>query len=392
MLAVAGMALILPILPLIVRDFGIEDVARVQRWSGGTFAAPFLFAALMTPVWGWVGDRIGRKAMVVRALLGLAVAIFLMGFARTPAELLGLRVLQGLVSGFIPAAIALVSSSAPREHMGYALGTLSSAQAAGVVVGPLLGGVLADAFGFRNLFFITAVIECACAVAVIRMVHETGRAAVTDRGSLRRNARDALRGPIAIALCGLFLTQTSIVLVQPFFALFVETLGVERARLSSATGLLFGITGLATLIAAPRWGRLADRIGRRRALLIAFTGGCVVFALQAAVRNVEQLFVLRALQGACAAAMLPALYATIAAHASDSRRGGLVAFGSSATLLGGLAGPVLGGVLASHLGMRPVFLVSTALFVVNGLNALRLPAEAAPGDSGPRRSWELPSR
>jgi DHA1 family multidrug resistance protein-like MFS transporter len=392
MLAVAGMALILPILPLIVRDFGIEDVARVQRWSGATFAAPFLFAALMTPVWGWVGDRVGRKAMVVRALLGLAVAIFLMGFARSPAELLGLRILQGLVSGFIPAAIALVSASAPRDHMGYALGTLSSAQAAGVVVGPLLGGILADAFGFRNLFFITAALECACAVAVLRWVHEAGRVAASDRGSLRRNARDALRGPIAIALCGLFLTQTSIVLVQPFFALFVETLGVERARLSSATGLLFGVTGLATLVAAPRWGRLADRIGRRRALLIAFAGGCVVFALQAAARSVEQLFVLRALQGACAAAMLPALYATIAAHAADSRRGGLVAFGSSATLLGGLAGPVLGGLLASHLGMRPVFLVSTALFVVNGLNALRLPVERAPGDSGPRRSWELPSR
>jgi DHA1 family multidrug resistance protein-like MFS transporter len=392
MLAVAGMALILPILPLIVRDLGIEEVARVQRWSGAIFAAPFLFAALMTPVWGWVGDRVGRKAMVVRALLGLSVAIFLMGFARRPVELLALRIVQGMVSGFIPAAIALVSASAPRAQMGYALGTLSSAQAAGVVVGPLLGGLLADAFGFRNLFFITAAIEVGCGLAVFFLVHETRHARGVDRGSVRTNARYALHGPIAIALCGLFLTQTSIVLVQPFFALFVESLGVERARLSSATGLLFGITGLTTLIAAPRWGRISDRIGRRRALLIAFAAGCVVFALQAAVRNVEGLFVLRALQGLCAAAMLPALYATIAAHAPDARRGGIVAFGSSATLLGGLAGPVLGGLLASRIGMRPVFLVSTALFAVNILNALRLPPERAPGAPVPRRSWELPTQ
>jgi MFS family permease len=297
-----------------------------------------------------------------------------------------------MVSGFIPAAIALVSQAAPRSDLGYALGTLSSAQAAGVVVGPLLGGVLADVVGFRNLFFVTAAIEAACGIAVLRLVREKRHAGHADHGSVRANARYALRGPIAVAILSLFLTQLSIVLVQPFFALFVESLGVERARLSSATGLLFGVTGLATLVAAPRWGRISDRIGRRRALLFAFACGSVVFALQAAVRNVEQLFVLRALQGVFAAAMLPALYATIAAHSPDARRAGIVAFGSSATLMGGLAGPICGGFLAAHIGMRAVFLVSTAIFALDILNALRLPPEREPGEPVPRRSWELPTQ
>src|SRR5262245_27178340 len=157
-----------------------SQTSRAQRWSGAILAAPFLFAALMTPVWGYIGDRVGRKAMVVRALLGLSVALVLMGFARTPAELLALRIVQGMVSGFIPAAIALVSQAAPRADLGYALGTLSSAQAAGVVIGPLLGGVLADALGFRNLFFVTAAIEAVCGIAVILLVRETRHARGAD--------------------------------------------------------------------------------------------------------------------------------------------------------------------------------------------------------------------
>ena len=170
--AVSGMGLILPFLPLLVRSLGVDESGSVQRWSGAIFSAPFLFAALMTPFWGWVGDRFGRKLMVVRALLGLSVALFLMSFATTALQMLILRALQGAVSGFIPAAIALVSSATPRERQGYALGTLSSAQAAGVVMGPLVGGVLADLVGFRSLFYITATVELLAALAVWRFRFE----------------------------------------------------------------------------------------------------------------------------------------------------------------------------------------------------------------------------
>ncbi len=392
LLAVSGMALILPMLPLIVRSYGISDVAQVQRWSGAIFSAPFLFAALMTPVWGWVADHTGRKLMVVRALFGLSIAIFLMGFAHSPKQLLVLRILQGVVSGFIPAAIGLVSSSAPRSQLGFALGTLSSSQAAGVVVGPLMGGVLADLIGFRHLFFVTAGIEVIAGFAVLRLVTEHRTRSAGPRNTVFANLRFAARGAIPIALLGLFLTQLSIVLVQPFFALFVESLGVDAKRLSSATGVLFGITGLMTLIAAPRWGRLSDRLGQRRALLMAFIGGSAVFLLQAFATNVPSLFVLRGLQGLFAAGMLPSLYATIASHTPDEQRGGIVALGASTTLLGGLVGPLLGGFLASHIGMRPVFVVSTGIFALNAMNALRLPGNPDHGDPVPRRSWELPTQ
>lgn len=392
LLAVAGMSLLLPVLPLIVRSLGVSDLAQVQRWSGTIYAAPFLFAALMSPVWGWLGDRSGRKWMVVRALLGLALAIFLMGFARTPQELLALRALQGLVSGFIPAAIALVSSTAPRAQLGWALGTFISSQAAGVVVGPLVGGLLADWVGFRNLFFVTAATETVAAVTVMLLVREVRPAAVERHGSLVANARHALRGPVRVALAGLFLTQLAILLVQPFFALFVESLGVGPEKLASTTGVLFGVTGVATLVAAPGWGRLTDRIGRRRALWFAFATSALAFLLQAAVRGVPVLFGLRVLQGLATAGMLPALYAAVASDTPEEQRAGVVSFGSSATLLGGLVGPILGGALAAALGMRAVFVASGLFCLLCALNARLLPVEPPAGTPRPRRSWELPNQ
>ncbi|MFQ5599997.1 MAG: MFS transporter [Candidatus Krumholzibacteriia bacterium] len=391
--AVSGMALVLPFLPLLVRSLGVADDASVQRWSGAIFSAPFLFAALMTPVWGWVGDRFGRKPMVVRALLGLSLALFLMSFARSPLQLLVLRALQGTVSGFIPAAIALVSAGAPREKQGYALGMLSSAQAGGIVAGPLAGGVLADLIGYRGLFYVTAAVELLAAIAVVLFVKEAPPPRdARRRASLRGSLRFVLRAPIPVVLLGLFFTQMSLLIVQPFFALFVESLGAEPGRLSSTTGVLFGVTGLTMFLAAPSWGKLSDRVGRRRALLVAFLGGSVVFLLQGMATRVLDLVVLRLAQGIFAAGMLPALYAIVAHCTPERRRGSVMGLGSSATLLGGLTGPLMGGLLAAHLGMRAVFFVSTLLFAANALNALRLPADREPRVPRARRSWELPAQ
>ena len=133
--------------------------------SGLLFAAPFFAATVATPVWGVLGDRHGRKLMVVRASLGLAIATLLMGFATTVPQLFFLRLAQGAVSGFIAAALALMASSAPRERMGYALGDARTAIPAGTILGPLIGGTLADLIGYRQIFFVTAALNFAAGIA-----------------------------------------------------------------------------------------------------------------------------------------------------------------------------------------------------------------------------------
>jgi len=142
-----GMSMFLPFLPLYVRQLGVTEAREVAMVSGLLFAAPFFAASVATPVWGFLGDRHGRKLMVVRASFGLAATTLLMGFATTIPQLFFLRIAQGAVSGFIAAALALMASSAPRERMGYALGTLQTAIPTGTIVGPLIGGSLADRSG-----------------------------------------------------------------------------------------------------------------------------------------------------------------------------------------------------------------------------------------------------
>jgi MFS family permease len=150
MMAMSGC---LPFLPLFIRQLGIEKLDEAQRWSGIINAAPFILSVITMPIWGALGDKYGRKLMVIRAIIGLAIAMALMGTAQTVWELLFYRMLQGAVSGFIAATLAFVSSSTPRQHSGYAIGLLQSTVSAGNIVGPLFGGSISDAWGMRSVFF-----------------------------------------------------------------------------------------------------------------------------------------------------------------------------------------------------------------------------------------------
>ena len=159
---IVGMTLLVPFLPLYVRELGASTDAEVLRWSGIAYGAPFFTAALTAPLWGVLGDRYGRKSMLIRASLGMTVAMSLIGLAQTVWQLVALRLLVGLLGGYSSAATILVAAQAPKERSGWALGVLSSGIMAGAVVGPLLGGVLPEVIGIRRTFFFTgALIFCA---------------------------------------------------------------------------------------------------------------------------------------------------------------------------------------------------------------------------------------
>ncbi|MEE9289092.1 MAG: MFS transporter, partial [Bacteroidota bacterium] len=212
-----GISFISPFLPFFIRDLGVTDEHELARWTGLTFAAPFFVSFFMVPIWGWLGDRYGRKLMIVRATYGLAVAQVLVGLSQSVEQLFIFRMLQGSVSGFIPAALALTSASTPKERSGYAIGVLQTAISAGTVVGPLVGGALADAFGFRPIFFIVAGMFMINGIFVIKGVKEIR----TDEDQPRRyrfidNYTYALTGPnIRLALILIVASQIAIGMVHP---------------------------------------------------------------------------------------------------------------------------------------------------------------------------------
>jgi MFS family permease len=359
------MSMFLPFLPLYVRELGVTEPAKVAMVSGLLFAAPFFAATVATPVWGFLGDRHGRKLMVVRASFGLAGATLLMGFATTIPQLFVLRIAQGAVSGFIAAALALMASSAPRERMGYALGTLQTAIPTGTIVGPLIGGTLADLMGYRQIFFVTSALNLFAGILVVYLVRrDLGSASSAGIGRVLDNYRTVFSSAQFRQLFFiLFGCQFALMSIQPVMALYVESLGAHGRLLATTTGVIFAITGVASAIAAPRWGRSSDRSGYRRTLGRALLGSGVFALPQGLVTAPWQLFVSRIFYGTFMGGIVPSVQAMIGLRAPAERRAGIMGVTSTALMFGNLMGPLIGGAVAGRFGLRMVFFMATAVFL-----------------------------
>jgi MFS transporter, DHA1 family, multidrug resistance protein len=368
-LAMVGMNLVVPFLPFFIRTLGVTDPDDLARWSGIVFAGPFVLAFFTTPIWGMLGDRYGRRAMVIRAIFGLALSQLLMGFSQTVVQLLLFRVLQGAISGFIAATLALVSTTTPRQHLGYAMGLMQSASAGGMVLGPFFGGILADLVGYRLVFFITAAFCTIAGFLIVNLVRETEASTGTRKSfTVRQNLRLMLfdRRLRIVAAC-LVVAQVSILMIEPVFALFVEGFENDPRFISTIAGGVFSISGLFMVVSAPWWGKKNDRKDQRKNLAAALVIAGLCYACHLLVGNLFQLGALRAFLGFALAGILPTLYTLTGLYTPQERRGGMMAIASSMTVLGNLLGPTIGGFMAGHYGIRASFIANSIMLVLMGI-------------------------
>ena len=379
-LAALGMALVLPFLPFYIRELGVKELHDVERWSGFVFAAPFLVAIFTGPLWGWLGDRYGRRMMLIRALFGYAISSSLMAFAQNVQQLFILRLIQGGVSGFIAATLAIVATTTPRERMGYAMGVLQTSLTTGAIIGPFVGGVLADRIGYRNIFYITGAFGLVAAILVILLVQEPERSEKEIKSpGLFSNYRFVFTSAalVTIFIAG-SIVQVAVMAIQPVLSLFVETLLPGTQHLATVAGGVFAITGFAALLAAPYWGKRGDRMGYKRVLTITLLGTGITCLPQALVNQVYQLFVLRFVHGLFAGGILPALYTLTTLNAPEERRGGVMGITRSGLLIGNVFGPISGGFLAASIGMRPIFFFTASLLIAVTFCAARMIKEPTP--------------
>ena len=366
-IAMAGMSLVVPFLPFFVRDLGVSDADEVARWSGYVFAGPFFVSFFLIPVWGYLGDRYGRKIMVVRAIFGLAISQALIGLSQNVEMLFLFRMLQGAISGFISAALALVSANTPREKAGYAIGVLQTSTASGQVIGPMIGGTLADFIGIRPIFFIVAVLCTLAGALVFATVRETSPISPHEgrAHSFMSNYRHAFSSrELRVALVLIFVTQAAILLVNPIFALYVEYLEPVQVYLATIAGTVFSVAGLFMVFSSPWWGKRADAQGYRKNLALAIAGATIAYIAQGLVTRAWHLIPLRALQGFCMGGIIPILYSYVSKRTELSRRGGLMGIASSSYILASMVGPTLGGQLAAAIGLRANFFVAGGLLLV----------------------------
>jgi MFS transporter, DHA1 family, multidrug resistance protein len=367
-LAMLGMNLVVPFLPFYIRDLGVTKPDELARWSGLVFSGPFILSLIATPLWGALGDRYGRKAMVVRAIFGLALSQMLIGFSQDVYQLFAFRIVQGAISGFIASSLALVSANTPRERMGYAMGFMQSSTAGGMVFGPFIGGLLADLIGYRTIFFVTASLCAIAGFIVIFLVTELNKVhpeakAFTVFDNLRLMWDDRRLRVVAFTLIA---SQLSVLMAEPIFALYIESFKTGGEYISTIAGGIFSIAGFFMIISAPWWGRRTDRMGYRANLAIALGVVAACYVGHLLVRSLYLLVVLRAFLGFARGGILPSLYALTSVWAPPERQGGMMAIASSMTIFGNLLGPSIGGVVAGDFGVTAPFAVnSILLFLVS---------------------------
>lgn len=358
---IVAMTLLLPFLPLYVRDLGITDAMANPLWSGAAYGAAFLSAAFTAPLWGRLGDRYGRKLMLIRASLGMAVAMSLIGLAQNAWQLVALRLLAGLLGGYASGSTILVATQTPKARSAWALGVLSSGIMAGNLAGPLIGGLLPPLIGIRATFFAAGGVIFLAFLATALFIREADRAPAVKRGGGDGWRLIPDKQPVIVMLVTGALLQFAVMSIEPIITVYVAGLVEDASRVTMVAGIVMSGTALGSILSAPRLGRLADHVGAWPVIAGCLGASAMLLIPQAYVTAGWQLVVLRFLMGLSLGGLLPAITSVIRHSVPEAVAGGILGYSVAAQYTGQVSGPLVGGYVGGHFGMRAVFLATALL-------------------------------
>jgi DHA1 family multidrug resistance protein-like MFS transporter len=369
LLATTAFMFVVPFMPLYVQELGVEDPGRAAAWAGFINGASGATMALVAPLWGRLSDRLGRKLMLLRATLAAVVVVGSMGFVAGPWQLLGLRLLQGTLTGTVPAATALVASSSSSERAGFRLGALQTVIFVAAGVGPALGGISADLAGMRSSFFIASALLAISAAMVLfgvaeKKTHPVGSGETEqEEGSESDHASLPYRLllPGLLALFAVHVAITSAAVALPGF---IHTLAGAADRVATQAGWIIGTGALVASLGSLLGGKLATRFGTRRVITVSLALAGLAAMPQALVASVPELWALRLVTAFFLGCVIPVANLAIKGAAPPERQGAAFGVASSATSTGFALGPMGGGMLASTLGFWAAFLVPGAALLV----------------------------
>lgn len=358
--------MIMPFLSLYIDTFGDHSAAYVQKWSGLIFGATFVTAFLMSPIWGRIADKHGFKPILLINGFGIATSIFLMGFVQSVEAFFILRLFMGIVTGFIPTSLAFISSQTKKEDAGKMLGTLQTGSVTGMLFGPVVGGLLADAFGFQYTFIITSVTVTIAAIIVLFGIKEQVR--IKSRRAIAYSRKQILSGILKHRLMLNVMVVTSIVQIgnfsaQPLLSLYVAQL-TDAKDVALLAGITFSAAGLGNLLFARKWGQLGDDIGYEKILSVLLILSFLFVIPQAFVTQLWQLITLRLLFGIAAGGMIPITTALVRREAPLDIQGEMMGYNTSFRFLGNIIGPMIGGLISGYVGISSVFIFTGSIFLV----------------------------
>ena len=365
-----GVSQLAPILPLYFHDLGVQTPEAMSLWSGLATGATYIIVCLAAPFWGRVADKKGRKITLIRSSFGMALCNALIAFQTTPEGVVLIRLIQGLVSGFYSASITLIASETPIERTGWALGLLASANLAGSLIGPLLGGYIADTVGIRNDFIIVGTLMGLAGVLATIFIHENYVPQPNpEKLSIRKLKEQIPEFNSIVALCvASFIYAICIMSLQPVISVYIKGIvPSDTENLAFIAGAVFSAMGIAQLMSSSPLGKLVDKIGPRKVLVVSLIYVGVLNIPQAYVSDVYQLAIIRFLQGFGLGGMLPALNTYLSSKTPREFTGQVFSYNQSCLFFGYFLGSVGGASLMAWLGFTTLFWVSGGLFIISAL-------------------------
>lgn len=361
----ASFSLVMPFMALYVEQLGAPQ-NKVEWYAGLAVSLSALTSALIAPVWGRLADRYGRKPMMVRASLVMTFTMGGLAFVPNVFWLLVLRILNGLFSGYVPNSTALIASQAPKNRSGYALGTLATGVIGGSLVGPLLGGVLAEILGIRQVFLLVGFILLICNLMTIFLVKEdfqpVTKAEVLSTRDLFSSIKDKQ------ILIGLFVTsmiiQVSAQSIAPILTLYIRHLG-QTENLMFVSGLIVSALGFSSMLSSSTLGKIGDRIGNHRLLLIALFYSFSMYVLCALAQNSLQLGIVRFLYGFGTGALMPSINSLLTKITPREGISRIFSYNQMFMNIGQVIGPFIGSAIATDLEYRSVFYVTSLIVFIN---------------------------
>ncbi|MGC6553294.1 multidrug efflux MFS transporter [Streptococcus sp. VTCC 12905] len=357
--------LVMPFISVFVEELGVGP-GLVEYYAGLAVSTNALAAALMAPIWGSLADRYGRKPMMVRAAFAMIFTMGGMAFVPNVFWLLVLRVLNGVFTGYIPNATALIASQVPKDKTGYALGTLSTGAVAGNLIGPTLGGVLAEMFGVHTVFLLVGLLYAIVVILTVFYIRE-------DFVPIKKSDVLPVKEVFAQVkdrkiLAGLFVTSMVIIAaaqaVVPILTLYVRHLG-QTDNLLFVAGFIISLPGMASLATSGYLGKLGDRIGNHRLLLMALTYSLLINVFCVFAENPFQLGLLRFLYGFGTGALLPSVNSLLTKLTPKEGISRIFAYNQLFNNLGSVVGPMMGSAVAAQMGYDWVFYLSSGLVLFN---------------------------
>ena len=365
-----GVSQLAPILPLYFHDLGVQTPEAMSLWSGLATGATYIIVCIAAPFWGRIADKRGRKITLIRSSFGMALCNILITFQTTPEGVVLIRLIQGLVSGFYSASITLIASESPIERTGWALGLLASANLAGSLIGPLLGGYIADTVGIRNDFIIVGIIMSLAGLLAAVFIHEDYKPkANVEKLSISKLKEQIPEFNSVIALCvASFIYAICIMSLQPVISVYIKGIvPSDTENLAFIAGAVFSAMGIAQLMSSSPLGKLVDKIGPRKVLVISLIYVGILNIPQAYVSDVYQLAIIRFLQGFGLGGMLPALNTYLSSKTPREFTGQVFSYNQSCLFFGYFLGSVGGASLMAWLGFTTLFWVSGGLFIISAL-------------------------